>query len=63
MPTLELLKLYRDCGGRLMTIGSDAHAPVNLGKGIRQGYALLRAAGFDAVMVMRDGQRVMEPIG
>ena len=62
MPTMELLKLYRDCGGRLVTVGSDAHAPQNLGKGIRQGYALLRAAGFDAVTVMRDGQRTVESI-
>lgn len=62
MPTMELFKLYRDVGGRLITVGSDAHSPVNVGKGIRKGYALLRAAGFTEVMVVRDGQRVMEPI-
>ncbi len=61
LPTMELLKLYVDCGGRLVTIGSDAHAPVNLGRAIRRGYAMLEAVGIDRVMTVRDGERVMQP--
>lgn len=62
MPTLELLRLYADVGGRLVTVGSDAHAPVNLGRCIRQGYALLNAAGLHRVAVMRAGEWVTESI-
>ena len=62
MPTLELLKLYADCGGRLVTIGSDAHCPANLGRAIRKGYALLAAAGLPHVTVIREGQRVELPV-
>ena len=62
MPTLELLKLYRDCGGRLVTIGSDAHAPENLGKAIRKGYALLATAGLNQVLTVQNGERVMQRI-
>ncbi len=62
MPTLELLKLYKDQGGRLITVGSDAHSPENLGKCIRKGYALLRTAGFSEIMVTEDGQRSMVSI-
>ena len=62
MPTMELLKLYVDCGGKLMTIGTDAHAPVNLGKSLRQGYAILETVGIHEVMTIRDGQRVMQSI-
>lgn len=62
MPTLELLKFYHDCGGRLVTVGSDAHAPENLGRCIRQGYALLNAAGLHEVTVVRDGERVQASI-
>lgn len=62
MPTLELLKLYRDCGGRLVTVGSDAHSPANLGRSIRQGYALLRTAGFDRILTVRNGERVLQSI-
>ncbi len=62
MPTMELLKLYRDCGGRLITVGSDAHAPENLGKAIRKGYAILGTVGFDKVVTVRDGERVLQSI-
>ena len=62
MPTMELLKLYVDCGGKLITIGTDAHAPVNLGKSLRQGYAILETVGIHEVMTVRDGRRVMQPI-
>lgn len=62
MPTLELLKFYYDCGGRLVTVGSDAHCPANLGRCIRQGYALLNAAGLHKVTVVRNGERVQESI-
>lgn len=36
-----ILALYRDCGGELVTVGSDAHTPADVGKGVRAG---LRAA-------------------
>ena len=62
MPTPELIQLYRDCGGRLITIGSDAHAPEALGKAIRKGYALLDALGIHEVMTIRNGQRVLTGI-
>ncbi len=62
MPTLELLRFYRDCGGRLVTVGSDAHAPANLGRCLRQGYALLNAAGLHEVLVVRDGERQIQSI-
>ncbi len=63
MPTMELLKFYRDCGGRLITVGSDAHAPEHLAGAIRKGYALLATVGFDKMMTIRDGERVMQSIG
>ncbi len=62
MPTMELLRFYRDCGGQLLTVGSDAHAPENLGGAIRKGYALLGTVGFDRVLTVRDGERVLEKI-
>lgn len=37
-----LLELYRDCGGELITLGSDAHRPEDVGKGIAQAQELLR---------------------
>lgn len=45
-PWIPVLRLYRDCGGEIITLGSDAHSPVSIGKGIREGQELLKAAGF-----------------
>ena len=45
-PTLEYLKLYREMGGEVLTFGSDAHCAEDLGKGIADGVALAKAAGF-----------------
>ncbi len=45
-PTLELLKLYKDMGGRIVTFGSDSHSTHDLGAGIEEGMALAVKAGF-----------------
>ena len=45
-PWTEVLKLYRACGGEIVTIGSDAHNAENIGKGAQEAQQLLTAAGF-----------------
>ena len=62
MPSMELLKLYKDCGGKLITIGSDAHDVENLGKAIRKGYAILETVGFHEVLTIQNGERVLRSI-
>ncbi|MDR1133808.1 MAG: histidinol-phosphatase HisJ family protein [Synergistaceae bacterium] len=46
IPTLEVVKMFRDAGGEIVTTGSDAHRTEHIG--LRLGGALecLRAAGF-----------------
>lgn len=46
LPWIPVLKRYRELGGELITLGSDAHTPENVGKGLREGAQLLREAGF-----------------
>lgn len=41
-----ILALYRDCGGELITLGSDAHRPEDVAKGIRAGGELLKEYGL-----------------
>lgn len=48
-PTYEYIKLYRDLGGEIITIGSDAHTTEDLGKGISDGIALAKKAGFNRI--------------
>ncbi len=42
----EILALYRDCGGTFATLGSDAHEPENVGRGIPQAARLLKEYGL-----------------
>ncbi len=45
-PPAELLRLYRDEGGELVTVGSDAHTAAEVGGGVPEAYELLRSLGF-----------------
>lgn len=46
MPTPRLLKLYHDCGGRILTLGSDAHCPEDVGAFLRAGQDIAYECGF-----------------
>jgi histidinol-phosphatase (PHP family) len=48
-PGLEVLRWYRELGGRILTVGSDAHSVEDLGKGIPEALCLAREAGFEAL--------------
>lgn len=41
-----VLALYKEVGGELITVGSDAHRPENVGKGASAACELLTQAGF-----------------
>lgn len=48
-PWPPLLRWFRECGGRLVTVGADAHRPQDVAKGIPQALEMVKAAGFDWV--------------
>ncbi len=45
-PTEDILKRYRELGGEILTIGSDAHQPDYIGYSFDRAGALLKACGF-----------------
>lgn len=47
-PSLEILRRFRELGGEIITFGSDAHKPDQMGYGFDQAQEIARAAGFDA---------------
>ncbi len=49
LPGLDVLKLYREIGGEILTIGSDAHNASDVGKGALEAVELARAAGFNYI--------------
>lgn len=53
IPTTEILRLYRELGGEIITVGSDAHRTVDAGRGIHHCYNTLRELGFKYVCAFR----------
>lgn len=47
-PSREFLELYKDMGGKIITIGSDSHAKAHLGHGIEDAKAFMKGLGFEA---------------
>ena len=46
-PSAEILKLYKNLGGTILTFGSDSHKPEHLGAGIQEQKEMVKALGFD----------------
>lgn len=54
MPSIPLLALYREMGGELLTIGSDAHVPHRVGNAIADTKDILRKLGFSTYCYYRN---------
>lgn len=48
---VPVLERYREAGGEIVTVGSDAHDPACVGAGVREAYDLLKSVGFRYVAV------------
>ncbi|MFC2015306.1 histidinol-phosphatase HisJ family protein [Chloroflexota bacterium] len=52
-PGRTILRWYREMGGELLTIGSDAHHTAHLGAGCAEAAELARSVGFRAISVFQ----------
>lgn len=48
-PSRQVLELYRDLGGEVVTVGSDSHKPEHLGSYLRLAYRELEGLGFEGI--------------
>ena len=62
MPHQEILSLYRECGGRLITVGTDSHSPSQIGACVEEGFDLLRTVGLNEILTIRNGEKHIERI-
>lgn len=62
LPDLPYVKRYRELGGEILTIGSDAHSVGDLGKNIADGIETAKLAGFDRIAVFRERMAEFIPI-
>ena len=49
MPSDDVLKLYKQCGGEIITLGSDAHRVSELAFQFRESLELLQSIGFNHI--------------
>lgn len=61
-PDEEMLRLYYDRGGRLVTLGTDSHNAEHIGRGIRQTAEILKTIGFAHVTLFRNRERRLMPL-
>lgn len=62
-PTLDYIKLYRELGGEIITLGSDAHCAADIGKGIFEGAELAKAAGFKYISYFKERKPTFMRLG
>ncbi|MCG7344557.1 histidinol-phosphatase HisJ family protein [Sporosarcina sp. ACRSL] len=46
LPSDDVLKLYKECGGEIITLGSDAHKPEQIAFDFKESLELLQSIGF-----------------
>ena len=56
MPSPDILKLYKECGGEIVTIGSDAHRPSDIGYDICESMKLAEDIGFRFITTFTHGK-------
>lgn len=62
LPDPEVFRRYRELGGKLVTLGSDAHRAEDLAQGIELGMDLLKEAGFTEFAVFEKRKPVLLPL-
>src|SRR6056297_316847 len=53
-PSVKVLKLYKELGGEILTIGSDSHTPDHLGYKFSETFDLLKDIGFEKLTTFKD---------
>lgn len=61
-PSRDIIKRYRELGGRIVTVGSDAHSTEEVGTYIRDALIILKECGFDEYMTFSGRRPVSHPI-
>lgn len=62
MPGIRCLKLYQELGGTVITVGSDAHLPEDVGSGFIEALGLVKKAGFDRIARYEKRMCLFQPL-
>lgn len=61
-PSEDILRRYRELGGEILTLGSDAHAPQHIGYDFNWLKPMLEACGFRYYTVFHDRKPIFLPL-
>ena len=57
-PNIQVLKKYKELGGKIITVGSDAHLPEHVGSNFDTAKALLLETGFTYFNIFNERKAV-----
>ncbi len=61
-PCAAVLARYRELGGEILTLGSDAHTPEAVGYGFSRAFALLTSLGYTHYTIFKDRKPQFLPL-
>ncbi|MDO4648830.1 MAG: histidinol-phosphatase HisJ family protein [Eubacteriales bacterium] len=61
-PSIQILEMYRDLGGKILTIGSDSHKEEHLGDYIPETLTQLKAMGFKEICTYEKMQPIFHTL-
>jgi histidinol-phosphatase (PHP family) len=62
LPSIDILKLYKDLNGEIITIGSDSHSPENLATRFKETVDMLKSLGFQYVATFQNKEPIFHKI-
>ena len=62
MPGKELVRRYKELGGKLFTLGSDAHTPERVGHCLEKSSELLLSLGYKSAYYFKNRKPVEYPL-
>ncbi|MFC4025398.1 histidinol-phosphatase HisJ family protein [Oceanobacillus longus] len=62
MPSIDIFKLYKKCGGEIVTLGSDSHVETTLAYKFHESLELLQSIGLNYIATYQNGEPVFHKI-
>lgn len=59
LPDLDIISFYRELGGEIITVGSDAHTANDVGRGVKEAIEMIQSAGFKFMTLYSQRQPFM----
>ena len=61
-PSQEYVKMFKECGGEIITVGSDSHHVDDVAKGIKEALKMAKSSGFNYVTYFEKRKPIINKI-